>query len=88
MSDYVLSLVRTLVPIGVGWLLVQLATRWGIVLDDATAAEVKSAAVAIVAAVYYAIARALEQRWPWVGILLGARKQPVYAVTGTPAGRP
>lgn len=79
MSDYLLSLIRTAVPAGVGAVLTYLATRWGIGLDEQTSAQVAAAATAVVTAVYYGLVRALEQRWPWFGKLLGSAKKPLYA---------
>lgn len=81
MSDYLLSLIRTAVPAGVGAVLTYLATRWGIGLDEQTSAQVAAAATAVVTAVYYALVRALETRWPWFGKLLGSSKKPAYQVT-------
>lgn len=78
MNDYVNSLIRTWVPIGVGAVLVYLARRWGVVLDDDTSAQLTLSAVALVTAVYYALVRALETRWPTFGRLLGRKTAPVY----------
>lgn len=78
MSDYVVSLIRTAVPAGVAAVLTYLATRWGIGLDEDTSAQIAVGATAVVTAVYYAIVRALETRWPWFGKLLGKAKTPTY----------
>lgn len=79
MSDLIVSWIRTIVPVIVGGLLTRAADKWGIVDIDgeATIAVVSG----LVVAVYYALARFLEQRYPVAGYLLGSRKAPTY--TGT-----
>lgn len=81
MDDYVVSIIRTWVPVAVGTALTWLARELGIVLDKDTSAMATAVAVALVIAVYYAAARAVEQRWPAVGrvlVALGLRKSPQY----------
>ena len=82
MSDYLISLIRTAVPIAVGTALAWLSQTLGIVLDDDSSAQAATVVTALVIAVYYAVVRKLEQRWPAVGrwlLGLGATKTPVYA---------
>lgn len=79
MSDYVLSLVRTWVPIGVGAVLSYVAVRWGIVVPEDISTELTVGLTGIVIALYYGIVRALEKRWPWFGKLLGAARKPAYS---------
>ncbi|MFD0854442.1 hypothetical protein ACFQ07_19560, partial [Actinomadura adrarensis] len=67
MNDYVVSLIRTWVPLAVGSALTWLATETGIVLDEQTGAMANTVAVALVTAAYYTGARAIEQRWPRTG---------------------
>ena len=71
MNDYIVSLVRTYVPLAVGWLVVTFDQS----IDTADAA---AHAVAIVLIVYYAVVRALERRFPAVGWLLGRPSTPLY----------
>jgi hypothetical protein len=69
------SLIRTVVPIVVGFAITQ-AARLGVELDEATVA---SFVTMVVSSVYYAAARWLEQHAsPQWGLLLGSRKQPSY----------
>jgi hypothetical protein len=68
--DYFTSLIRTWVPIGIGAVLTFLASRFGIVLDEATGTAAVLACVGIVTALYYAIARVVEARWPALGRIL------------------
>lgn len=81
-SDYILSVIRTWVPIGVGaaasWLLV----TFGLNLDGDAQASLVVFLTAAVTAVYYALVRKLEQRWPAIGRWLlgaGVARTPVYA---------
>lgn len=78
LSDYLVSLWRTIVPTGVAALLTWLAVNYGIVLDENTSAQLAVGVTGLVLAVYYGVVRALETRWPWFGKLLGTSKQPVY----------
>jgi hypothetical protein len=72
MTDFLTSLVRTYVPIVVGYL-VSLGLLPGDLSDEATAA-----ATGAIIAVYYALARLLEKKWPAFGWLLGIPKEPSY----------
>lgn len=76
-SDYVASVIRTVVPTAVGAIIAWLVSL-GIELP-ATAKDILSPALAFGAAIlYYLLVRWLEKRWPKLGILLGVPKQPVY----------
>ncbi|MDM4719439.1 hypothetical protein QTQ03_07435 [Micromonospora sp. WMMA1363] len=79
LHDYLISLVRTAVPVAVGALLAWLASEAGIVLGTESSTAFTSGVVALTVAVYYALARALETRWPWLGVLLGRPTAPTYA---------
>ncbi|ABP54031.1 hypothetical protein [Salinispora tropica] len=80
-NDFLISIIRTAVPVAVGAVLAWLASEAGIVLDADSSAALTAGTVAAVVAVYYALARALETRWPWLGVLLGRRAKPVYEVS-------
>lgn len=80
MSDYVISLIRTVAGLAVGSIIGWLVAR-GIV-DETTAAETTAGIVALVVAVmnagYYALLRWLEPRTPsWFRPFL-ADAQPTY----------
>lgn len=86
MSDYTRSLIRTIVPLIVGAVVGWLATH-GVRVDEAA---ILPTVDSVVAAGYYAVARALEHRWPALGWLLGAPGAPTYgpglvAFAATPA---
>ncbi len=74
MNDLVISQIRTLVPVLVGWVGARLLS-WGFDIDEAT---VSNALIVIVSAVWYAAVRWAERRWPRIGWLLGVPKQPTY----------
>ena len=84
MTDYSRSLIRTAVPLMVGALVGWLTSR-GVKVDEAT---ILPAVDSLVAALYYAGARALESRWPSLGWLLGAPGAPSYGVTNTAPAAP
>lgn len=90
MNDFFTSLIRTWVPVGVGAVLTWLATNYNIVVpEDASSSLVLGAAV-LVTAVYYALARAIEKAYPWLGKLLvglGVGKAPEYPPTPPEAVR-
>lgn len=68
------SIRRTLIPLVVGWLLAQ-AARYGFsISEDALTGVLEP----IFAGVYYVIVRWLEMKFPKLGVLLGALKQPNY----------
>lgn len=77
MSNTVVSLIRTYVPLGVAVLVGWLASL-GIVVDDSTRSLLVGGIGALAAALYYAGVRLAEKQWPWVGLLLGAAKAPTY----------
>lgn len=77
MSDLFTSIVRTIVPMIVGSIASFLATK-GIELDAATLAGLSTFLAGLFSALYYIIVRALEQKYPNLGILLGSKKTPEY----------
>lgn len=77
MSQYIVSVIRTWVPIAIGWLIGQLFVV-GVVLDDDSSEKLKTAVTALVIALYYAAVRWLETKFPNMGVLLGYIRQPVY----------
>lgn len=79
------SLVRTLVPIIVGYL-VSLAARHGWHLNDDNASALITAGVSFV---YYAVVRVLEVHCnEQMGWLLGLAKAPAYSPAEPPASAP
>jgi len=78
MNDYVIGHIRTYVPIAVGFVLTWLARELGIVIDENTEANLVLAVAGLVSAIYYGAVRALAEKWPWIGSLLGKNKAPTY----------
>ena len=80
MNDTIVSFIRTYTPVVVGAVLSYLARHGFEIQVNPVAAS------AFVIAVYYALARFLEKRWPVFGWLLGTPKEPAYQ--GTPPAVP
>jgi hypothetical protein len=95
-SDVAASLIRTIVPVGVGAAVTWLAVHWHIIVPADISAQAVPAIVGAITAAYYTAARWLESRrgtghWPelalvarWLGrwMLGGSIVQPVYAKPG------
>jgi len=77
MNNFVISQIRTYVPIFVGYL-ASWAVSQGINLDPDTEKNLTLALGALLSGVYYYVARMLERRWPQLGWLLGSGQQPDY----------
>src|SRR5690625_6394359 len=80
-SNGVLSLIRTYVPIVVGALASWLLTL-GVEVDAEAQAGLVVAMTGVFQAVYYAAARRAAPRWSRRGVLLGSRAQPAYTEKG------
>lgn len=76
MTDFVISLIRTWVPIGVGAFLAWLF-EFGLDLYSVEG-ELTVAITGVLAAVYYFAVRVAAEKWPAVGVLLGYNKAPAY----------
>lgn len=86
-SDLIASYIRTGVPALVG-LIVGWVASLGITLP-AEAKDGLSLLIAFVAAlVWYVVVRALERRWPKLGVLLGYPKEPVYSTAAATVADP
>jgi len=77
MTDFVLSLIRTVVPLAVGSLVGGLTVR-GIRVEPEAVGSLTAGITALVGSLYYAGARWLESRWPALGYLLGSAQSPQY----------
>ena len=74
MNDYLVSLIRTVVPAAVAVAITWLA-NFGVEIDST---EAITFLTGLVISIYYAVVRALERRFPWVGWLLGMPRPPTY----------
>lgn len=75
------SIIRTVTPALVGWVLSWPLVAWlGLTGEQVTWLVVAVLTAAPVAAnvLWYVVVRAVEQRWPAVGVLLGRRGAPTY----------
>lgn len=81
MSDFVISQIRTYVPIVVGAIIAWFVAQG--ILTEESAAEAQNALVialtALIQGAYYLAVRLLANRWPSVGNLLGVNIKPTYA---------
>lgn len=73
-DDLWYSIRRTIVPIVVGYLLAQ-AARYGFHIPEEALTGVLEP---IFAGAYYVVVRYLEMKFPQLGLMLGALKQPTY----------
>lgn len=78
MSDYVIGHIRTFVPIVVGAFFTWLGRKLNIAGMEEMSAQVTLALQGLLTAVYYALVRALAEKWGWVGAFLGYNKAPAY----------
>lgn len=85
LSDYLASMVRTVVPIAVGLLLEWVAKKTGVVVPATSVAPIVAGAAATA---YYALVRLAEHKWPAVGWLLGLAVKPSYSTPTPPAVPP
>ena len=84
LTNYVTSLIRTIVPVVVGAVLSALARR-GLDIDQA---EVTAWLTPLVISGYYSLARLAEIKLPQLGWLLGVPKAPGYAAASAPPAQP
>ena len=75
------SILRTLVPLAVGYLLAWPAARWLGLTEE----QVTSLITVVITAAYYLAVRALEQLAPQFGWLLGYASPPRYVPAGVAA---
>lgn len=91
MHAYIVSLIRTGVPVAVAAALTWLAAKTGIVLDEETSKMATLVVFALTVGGYYALARAIEERWPTLGKILvgfGAGASPTYKEPAAPPQLP
>src|SRR5690606_10448395 len=81
MNDTMVSIIRTYVPIAVGFVLTWIGDALDIIIPDGADQQLIMGLTAVITAVYYGLVRMLERKWPWFGIFLGARAQPRYTRT-------
>lgn len=77
MSNFIIQLIRTVVPFVVGWVFAQLASL-GLHLPAGTEEELVASLTLLVGSLYYAAVAWLERRYKWFGWLLGIARRPDY----------
>lgn len=77
MSNYVISLIRTWVPIAIGSVIAWLAAH-GLNLDPSATGGFEVFLTGVLSGAWYALARLLEAKFPWLGVLLGVPAKLAY----------
>lgn len=77
MSNFIASLIRTFVPIGVGGVISWLALE-GVEIDAETQTSLVIGLTGLLQAGYYAAVRIAALKWPALEVLLGSARQPEY----------
>lgn len=88
MNNYFSSLIRTWVPVGIGVVIAWLSAKVGFVLDESSQVGLTAGATGFTIALYYAIVRWAEVKFPQIGWLLGLAKAPGYSTQDPPAPSP
>lgn len=88
LSNYVSSIIRTWVPVGIGAVAAWLSTKVGFVVDEDTKAQGIAFFTGLLISLYYALIRWIEIKVPKVGWLLGLAKMPGYSPQDPPAPAP
>jgi len=77
------SIIRTVVPYLVGWIVTLLATA-GVEVSAEFRSDLVTFLSFLIGTLYYVVARFLEKKWPKLGFLLGVPTAPVYGTPGEP----
>jgi len=75
LTSWVISRIRTFVPLAAGAVIVWIEHELAVEIDDAAVIPV---VYMVTVAAYYEIVRRLERRWPKWGWLLGYPSEPAY----------
>ncbi|MEB0200565.1 hypothetical protein QN354_02195 [Cryobacterium sp. 5I3] len=78
MSNFFIAVIRSLIPIVVGWI-VGLLVSLNVHVDPSITDGLILSASALAASLYYIGVAWLERQFPWFGWLLGVARNPVYA---------
>jgi hypothetical protein len=84
LGNFVVSNIRTVVPVVVGVGITWGAAKLGIVIDDSTKMTAATLAVLTVTGVWYSVVHWIEQHWPAAGWLFGQKALPYYKDPDTP----
>ena len=78
MTNFLISLIRTYVPIAIGSIISFLVVQYGFVVDESVTSQLVAGLTGFLIAAYYLGARILERKFPQLGFLLGTSAVPVY----------
>ena len=79
MSNYLVGLIRTWVPIGVG-VVVSWGLSLGITIEGDTKMQLVAGLTGLAIGLYYTGVTTLAKKFPSIGILLGVNKAPSYGL--------
>lgn len=77
MSDFIISFIRTAVPMLVGTVSSYLITK-GVEVTPELQIQLIGLLTSVISLAYYSLARLLETKYPKLGIMLGIPKTPIY----------
>lgn len=77
MSNFIIAIIRTVIPYAVGWIAAQLALA-NIPIDPETVTAASNSLTVLLGSLYYIGVAWLERKWAWFGWLLGVARNPVY----------
>ena len=77
MSNFIIAVIRTVIPILVGWA-VGLLAAINIPVEPEVQAGLVVSLSALTASLYFIGVAWLARRWSWFGWLLGVARNPVY----------
>jgi hypothetical protein len=79
-QDYITAQIRTYVPVGVGAFITWLVSL-GINVGSEAQVGLVTFGTALITALYFTAASAIQRKWPAAGLfLLGSKKSPTYSV--------
>lgn len=78
MSNFIIAVIRTVIPIIIGWV-VGLLAAINIPVDPEIQAGLILSVSTLTASLYYVAVAWLERKWAWFGWLLGVARNPIYA---------
>jgi hypothetical protein len=84
MSNFIISTIRTIVPIILGGVATWVAAKTGWILPEDLEAEAAVGVTGLVIGGYYIVVHWLEQKFPKLGWLLGKEALPYYDVVPPP----
>lgn len=77
LPDFLNGAIRTYMPLVVG-AVVTVLSKLGVILDHEAIEGLEEFIGLLAAGIWWTAVRALERKWPRIGVLLGSTKKPIY----------